>query len=464
MTGPRAHPVDFEPSLIDDRTYSTRRGGRGFDVMAAVSVMIGLLTLLPARLIVPGMTDLGRPALVLCLLMWLWWLLAKVHPRLAMPGPQPMRWIAAAFLLTLFASYAVGNLRGMTTMEANAADRALLFGAALTGVILVIADGCTTWVGLKRMLRVFVWCAAIMGLIGIVQYMLFFDITTYLEIPGLQSKGWVPDFEIRGSGVRVASTTAHYIEFSAVLVMALPFALHFALHSQTRPQRQAHGIAALVILAAIPTTLSRTGFAATVIVAAVLAVTWSWRTRFNIAVAGAGLVALMLVAKPNLVDTVWELFAKAEADPSITARTKRYDMVSHYFSQAPWLGRGTGTWVSPQYQYLDNQWLSFALTNGVFGVVVLAAVHLGAITLAGLAWRRSTNPADRHMCAALVSTQLVAIFAGATFDSLSFSTFAVVIAVVTGAAGAVWRLTHPTRLVRTSMVGAESAFAQEKPL
>jgi polysaccharide biosynthesis protein PslJ len=38
----------------------------------------------------------------------------------------------------------------------------------------------------------------------------------------------------------------------------------------------------------------------------------------------------------------------------------------------------------------------------------------------------------------------------ATFDSLSFTTFATTIALMIGLCGTVWRFTHPARTVRTS--------------
>jgi polysaccharide biosynthesis protein PslJ len=124
--------------------------------------------------------------------------------------------------------------------------------------------------------------------------------------------------------------------------------------------------------------------------------------------------------------------------------------VYYYFSQRPWFGRGTGTWVSPQYQYLDNQWLSQVLSTGIVGVAALLGLHITAIVLASKALRRSENAADKHLCAALVAAQLVAIAVGLTFDSLSFSSYMIVLALMIGCTGTVWRFTHPARTVRTS--------------
>src|SRR5262249_30239296 len=144
------------------------------------------------------------------------------------------------------------------------------------------------------------------------------------------------------------------------------------------------------------------------------------------------------------------LFEDPSRNPAFTVRADRYPLVFHYVAQRPWLGRGTGTWVQPQYQVLDNQWLDTLLTNGILGVAALAGLHITGIVLAVMALRRSRIDEDRHLCAALISTQLIGLAVAGTFDSLSFSTFAVILALNLGFCGTVWRVTHPTRTVRTS--------------
>jgi hypothetical protein len=59
-------------------------------------------------------------------------------------------------------------------------------------------------------------------------------------------------------------------------------------------------------------------------------------------------------------------------------------------------------------------------------------------------------PADKHLCACLIATQVMAIAVCGTFDSLAFSTFTAMLALCMGLCGTVWRLTHPARTVRTS--------------
>lgn len=450
MTQSGLHPADLEPSWVGERTYVTRRRLTLIDAPVLLSFMVCLLTLIPSHLILPGMTDLGRPALIVATLMWFWWMAARLNSRLVLTGPQPMRWAVLAFLLSMLLSYAIGFLRGLTTMEANSADRWMLTAAAISGVILLTADGMPNWQRLDGVLRVFVYCCAFVAVVGLIQAFLYFDLTQYMRVPGLEMKGWVVGLEIRGGGVRVPSTTFHYIEFSLLMAMALPFAIHYTRFSATSRQRQLFGFLALLIAAAIPATMSRTGFVALGIVMLVLMPVWGWRLRYNMLALGMIMLAGLAVVKPSIVTTITNMFLGASTDPSITSRTDRYDMVGYYFSQRPWLGRGTGTWVSPQYQYLDNQWLAFALTNGVVGVAVLGALHVTAIVVALLARKRSTSERDRHLCTILVAVQLVAIAAGFTFDSLSFSTYATAMSLMIGMCGAVWRLSHPALMVRTS--------------
>jgi O-antigen ligase len=443
---------DLEPSLAFAETYVTRRRPTYIDAPALLGFMFVLLTIVPARFIVPGMTDLGRPGLIAGFLFFAWWLVAHFSPRLVMPGPQPMRWAFLFFFVSLTLSYAAGSLRGLTSMEANGADRTMLYFCVFGGVLLAAADGIPNWLRLRGLLTILVTCGTIVALIALVQYTTEIDLTKYLALPGLEAKGWTPTYEERGAGIRVASTTTHYIELAAFLAMVLPFAIHFALFAGTPQRRRTSAIFCFLIAAGVAVTLSRTGIIALGIVMVVLFPVWGWRTRFNIGIMAVGLLSALGAVSSGLVRTIFGLFDNADQNSSINARTERYPMAFHYISQRPWFGRGTGTWIPPQYQVMDNQWLITLLSTGFVGAAVIAALHITGITLAGLALKRSTERAEKHLCAALISTQLIALAVSATFDSmsLSYGTYVMTLALMCGLCGTVWRLTHPARTVRTS--------------
>jgi hypothetical protein len=347
-------------------------------------------------------------------------------------------------------SYAAGYMRGLTTIEANGADRAMLFACVLAGIALGAADGIANWRRFRVVVDFLVWCAAIVAAIGVIQNVTGFDIVSYLDFPGLEAKYVAIGFEARGGGIRVASTTAHYIELAALLAMTMPFAIHVARFSRERWRRRLGLFCTVIIAAGVGATISRTGILAIGLMVLILFPVWSWRMRYNVAVMGVGLVAVLAVMSPAIVTTLFTLFDNPSSNPAFTVRAARYPLLFQYVAERPLLGRGTGTWLAPQYQIMDNQWLDTLVSNGVLGVIVLAGLHFTGIVLAFLALRRSTSEEDRHVCAALISTQVIAIAVAGTFDSLSFSTYAAIMALTLGLCGTVWRLTHTRRTVRTS--------------
>jgi O-antigen ligase len=121
-----------------------------------------------------------------------------------------------------------------------------------------------------------------------------------------------------------------------------------------------------------------------------------------------------------------------------------------YFHDRPWLGRGQGTFIPDLYLIVDNQWLQQLVGGGLIGVGALIVLHVMAIAVAVLALRRSTTAEDRHLCWCIISIQPTSMLVHSTFDTFGFSSFVTLLAVTTGMAGAMWRLTHPNRQVRVS--------------
>ncbi|MFC0532185.1 O-antigen ligase family protein [Phytohabitans kaempferiae] len=449
------HPVDLEPSLIAPRTYTTRRLRVRFDAAALVSLMVFLLYTLPATLIVPGLTFAGRPALIVGLVLFAWWILARISPWLTLVGPQPLRWACLFYMLSIMLAYLAGLLRGLPTLEANAQNFQMLITAEFLGVVLMAADGIPNWQRLSGVVRVLVWSGGFMAVVGLVQSLTAFDIAQYLTLPGLELKSDLADFQMRGDSghFRIAGTATHYIEFSTVMAMCIPFGLHFARFAGHRLTRYAFGFVTLLMAAALPMAISRTGVVALAAALLVMFVAaWDWRTRYNMMFVGAAVVGALVILRPGLLGTLKAMFLWAGEDPSIEGRTQDYVYIAAWFAERPWLGRGPGTLIPDLYIILDNQWLMTLVTAGLVGVAALAALHITCISLATIALRRSERVEDRHLCAALISAQVVGILVGFTFDSLSFTTYTFTLALMSGLCGAVWRFTHPARTVRTSTV------------
>lgn len=454
MTALDLHPLDLDPTLVERRTYATRRRRHLFDVGALLTLTAALAMLIPTHLVIPQATGgIGRPAAALGLALGAGWFLAKFHPRLAVRGPQPLRWAAACYLTAILLAYAAGQVRGLTTLESGGADRALIATLVFLGIVLTCADGLPNRARMDDLMRAVVWLGAAMATIGLIQFAFRFNIVAYIDIPGLVShREEALGFRARGGAdlVRVASTAGHYIEFSTVMAMALPFGLHVARFGHTRLVRQCAVVAALLMATAIPVTLSRSGIIALFAGLVLLAFFWPPRMRFNVAVMAVGLMAVLMVVRPGLLGTLRSLFTNLGNDPSIEGRTDDYEVVAAYLAERPLFGRGPGTFIPTVYRYLDNEWLMHLITAGVVGTAALAALHITAIVLAATAYRRARHAADRHLCACLIAVQVMAMLVAGTFDSMAFTTHTILLALLTGAAGAMWRFTHPARQVRSA--------------
>lgn len=443
------------PTYLSSRRSATVYDGvtpgvRHFpDATAALISAVLLSYLLPARLIFPPLTTLGRPGIMVGFFLMVWWSLTRLHPNLVTRGQQPMRWVLALYLSTLGVSYIVGEARGLSVLEANQADRTMLMAFAGAGVLLAAADGVLTRDRIDHVLRALCWGSTVMALFALAQFAFRVDLTTYLKLPPvLTFQKDLIGFDERGGGglVRVAGTAGHYIEFSVLMVIGLVVAIHYARFSDTRRDRQIYATLAMIQAAVIPISLSRTGVLALAAAILLFILVWPLRTTFNVLVIGFFLAALIQVGKPGLLATLRALLFAGSNDPSVQGRLEDYAFVAPYIKERPWLGRGTGTWLPELYQLLDNQWLVTLVTTGIVGVAALALLFLVGIMIAGRVRRFSGNARDRDLAAVLAVTIGVAAVSAYTFDALYFSTYFITVHLLLGLAGAMWRLTRADRI------------------
>ena len=81
---------------------------------------------------------------------------------------------------------------------------------------------------LQVLLRRLVTCISVIAAIGISQFATGFNLANYVVIPGLTRQIAFVDLLSRDGLNRPSATTAHPLEFAAVLGLALPLALHQA--------------------------------------------------------------------------------------------------------------------------------------------------------------------------------------------------------------------------------------------
>jgi len=448
-------PVDLQPSLVEQSVYESKRRRSVINAGALLGLMFILLYLIPADLVVPFISDLGRPAVLVGLVLAVGWVVSRLHPKMIIKGPQPMRWIAAIYFFAVLVGYAAGYLRGLPGLEANAADRQILAVVAFLGVLLIAADGIKDRAGLDRVVRTAIWAGAIMATIGLVQFVTGNELINYISIPGLvHHSGFIIGIDYRaGEGLgRVASTATHYIEFSAIMAMLLPFAIHVVRFGPSKRIRQIGIVAALMIAAAIPATLSRTGIVAVLVAILTMMLAWTWRFRAQMIVMMIGMLLAIMVLKPGQLGAFKSLFLGMGSDDSITTRTDDYPRIMAYFTERPWFGRGLGTFLPNSYFILDNEWLMHAVTLGVLGVLALTILFLGTLFLGIAAFRGAKLDEDRHLATCLITVPLIGIVVSGTFDSFEFSSFFMTLGPLLGLTGAMWRFARTSQEPKPEVV------------
>ncbi len=133
--------LDFEPSLL--RRPRTPQPWQPVilrpwrpPTLVLLVVFLVLQFLIPARLVIGGMGAVGRPSVAVGILLVFLWLVSARRPDRLPRGRQPIRWLLGAYLAAQLVGYAVGYDRLLPQVEANAADRYLIFHVAMVGVAL----------------------------------------------------------------------------------------------------------------------------------------------------------------------------------------------------------------------------------------------------------------------------------------------------------------------------------------
>lgn len=427
------------------------------DAVCGLIAYATFLFVIPARFVLPGAGAAGTPAVVMGLVLLVWWLVSKALPEpVIADGPQPVRTVALAYAGWILISYAFSMRRELSTIELPGADRAALTVMSLMGVTLVAADGIRDRRRLDTMVAWLVGLGAVVAFIGLIQFFTPIDPVSYIRIPGLELTRELTGVGERAGLNRPASTALHPIEFGVVMAMLLPLALYrSSLPTPGAARRAWWRGCTICIAAAVPITVSRSAIIATIVAMVIYGVSLRGRSRVNlVAVAVLGVIAARAMV-PGLVGTLSNLFLQSGSDSSVQARLSDVDPVLEMLSQHPVLGFGPGTLTVDEYVLLDNEYYMTALAAGLPGLVLLMVM----VCTGNLVARRAVRGADevtRRLGFALAGAFTAGGVALATFDGFSFRIFTGLFFLLLGCIGALWRIQRGGSLPeRTGAVTSE---------
>lgn len=418
---------------------TTAQGVSAADAVAPLTALIILVIAIPSQLIFAPLGGAGSPAQVFGIVLGLWWVALWLrNGRGGSIGLQPVRRAMLIFTAAVLASYIAAATRPIGGAEMRAADMGLLSVCAWFGVLLCVSDLVPSRARLDVLLRRLVLAGGCLAALGILQFITSQPFTNYVQIPGLTANSALVSISDRSGFNRPAGTALHPIEFGVVLVMILPFALHYALSDTNRTLvRRWWPTAAMAV--ALPIAISRSAIVGTAIVLAFLLPTWPRRLRRQAYAALVVLAGVLYVTVPGLIGTLTGLFTGISNDSSAQSRTGSYTLAGQFISHAPIFGRGFLTFL-PAYRILDNQYLGVIIDIGFVGLFALLGLFVTSIVTARGVRRRSVDRDTRQLAQASAAS-IASIACGyALFDAFSFPMAAMMTFFVLGVAGALRRL------------------------
>jgi len=407
------------------------------DAGTVLIVFVVALLLIPAALTLAAGGGVATPATLCGLVAAILWVLGRLNGSPSAGVSIGTRLAMLAYGTVVLISYAAAVLEARVPVETRGADRGVIVTVSLLGVALLASEMIPSRARLDAVLKAALLAGALAAVVAILQFAFSFDVTAHIGLPGFSRLHTGYEAITRRGGFnRVSGTALWPIELSAALTMLIPIGLHFIFATR----RLVWVIVTVVVAAAVPLSISRTGVIGLITVAVVMLPAWPNEFRLKVVSATLTLVVAVSIAVPGLVTELYNLFAKAGHDDSVTARQKDWAVAEAYFNRRPWFGRGFGTFIPSRYRVFDNQWLLSLVEVGLIGTLAFLTVLLVGIGCARAVRRMSTGARDRDLAQALIASIAVALVTCVTFDFLSFPLARGVAFLLLGCAGALLRL------------------------
>lgn len=425
---------------------ATTRPGRMVGGPLLLRLTLFIVLTAPAYMVLEPVGAAGSLQQLLALALLGLWIVSAIfgkfrHHDFRHPGRVAlMIWILVSFL-----SYAamMGGLSGSSTvLERAAADRWLLLLLAGVGLTLSITQSLLTREDVRRAVGWLMAGASVCGVVAVVQFTTQSNPMEALQplLVGFENNGSGTPSQPRGAFLRVAGTTMHPIELGVVCSMLLPLSIWWGLYSKS-PKIWRRWAPSVLMLAGCAFTVSRSAMLGLAVTAAVMIPHLPRAARrWALIVAPAVLVSLF-VAVPGMMTTLFGAATAGTDDPSIAARTDDYPLAWKVLVEQPILGHGPGTWMPENaMDIFDNEYLMAAVTQGVLGVGALVLYLLVPALASLLAAKHAPDAELRLLGGSVAAAMFVAFVSSATFDSMSFMTFALLVPVFVGLAGTTWLL------------------------
>ena len=314
-----------------------------------------------------------------------------------------------AFGAAMLASYVVSHLSFLPGPEAASADRNL----ARLVVALALAIACAAGVRSRRQVEAIVWAlviaAAVVAVVGILQFQFGVAIENAFRPPGFAAEPGATFIASRAGFHRVAGTARHPIEMGIVWAAILPLALYLSMQATRSRARHVATICTILIVAALPLTLSRSALLAAAAAVAVSALGWSWSRRLEMAWLAAAALVVLPSLVPGLLDALQGLFNGDVGSASLASRAAANQQLLELASKSMWIGHGFGTFISFD---VGNTYVELLYDVGIVGVSAFVLLIAACLIRAAAVRQQAADPATRDLALALIASVLAICVGG----------------------------------------------------
>lgn len=259
------------------------------------------------------------------------------------------------------------------------------------------------------------------AVLGILQHTMRMNLEDMLVPPGFESSGISYQGEaVRRGSVRAFGTFLNALPFGAACAMSVPLAMHFARYSSRRSGRVLATVAALILLIAVPTSISRSSLIVLVVAISFYAISLTLRRIAAVLIGVVGAFLLIALTSFNTLQSLSETITESADDPSVLVRYIQTDTMLAVFEQHPIFGLGLGAITVADFGPIDNWTVIVLAEGGILGGAAYAALSLGGVFGIIGSVRCSATKKDRDQAFAVGAMFLGYLAAAPTFAVLGY--------------------------------------------